>query len=691
MTDNHAQPLLEVSGLRTHFFTEDGVVKAVDGVDFHINQGEILGLVGESGCGKSVTVLSVMRLIGVPGRIVSGEMIFENRDLLKLSEKEIQDIRGNQISMIFQQPQSSLNPVYSIGDQLTEVFQIHTNMNKKEAWERAVELLGVVDIPDADQKANAYPHELSGGQAQRVMIAMALALRPKLLIADEPTTALDVTIQAQILDLVRDLRNQMGTAVILITHDLGVVAEIADRVAVMYAGQIVEGSSVSNLFEQPLHPYTQGLIDSIPVLSEQKERLDVIEGTVPDLIDLPSGCRFAPRCRPREEHELTICLEKIPENKLVQSDHTVRCWLYQDRDEHKAPLRVALPSLDMARIDTSIKIEQENYPTKEKTNGSSKDLVRVQNLVKYFPVRAGILQRVVDWVKAVDGVNFSIREGETLGLVGESGCGKSTVGSTILRLLEPTEGYVEFDGTDIFGINKRDIKAIRKDMQIIFQDPYSSLNPRKPVGDSIMAGLNIHKIGTKQERYEILRETLHKVGMDEYHAHRYPHEFSGGQRQRIGIARAIAMHPKFIVCDEPVSALDVSIQSQVLNLLQDLQEEFGLTYLFIAHNLSVVEHFSDRVAVMYLGKIVEIAPRSVMFSDPLHPYTKALMSAIPIPKPNLERERIILEGEVPSPLNPPPGCHFHPRCPVAIDRCSIEVPEFIENKPEHWVSCFRVT
>ncbi len=691
MNDTQISPLLKVSNLRTHFFTEDGIVKAVDGVDFHINQGEILGLVGESGCGKSVTVLSVMRLIGVPGKIVSGEVIFENRDLLKLSEKEIQDIRGNQISMIFQQPQSSLNPVFSIGEQLTEVFQIHTSMNKKEAWERAVELLHMVGIPDAEQKAHAYPHEMSGGQAQRVMIAMALALPTTLLIADEPTTALDVTIQAQILDLIRDLQNQMGTAVILITHDLGVVAEIADRVAVMYAGQIVEGASVTNLFEQPLHPYTQGLIDSIPVLSEQKERLNVIEGTVPDLIDLPMGCRFAPRCKAREEHDLMICMEKIPDHRPVLTDHTIRCWLYQDQDEHKAPLSAHIQSLDIARKEPAIMVGQKNDLTKEKENGRGKELVRVQNLVKYFPVRAGILQKIVDWVQAVDGVSFTIRKGETLGLVGESGCGKSTVGRTILRLLEPTEGYVEFDGTDIFDINKRDIKAIRKNMQIIFQDPYSSLNPRKPVGDAIIAGLNIHKIGTKQERHDILRDTLQKVGMDEYHARRYPHEFSGGQRQRIGIARAIALRPKFIVCDEPVSALDVSIQSQVLNLLQDLQEEFGLTYLFIAHNLSVVEHFSDRVAVMYLGKIVELAPRNELFNRPLHPYTQALMSAIPIPKPNLERERIILEGEVPSPQNPPPGCHFHPRCPVAMNRCSTEVPEFMENEAEHWVACFKVT
>jgi len=340
LADNNDQLLLDVSDLKTYFFTEDGVVKAVDGVDFDIKRGEILGLVGESGCGKSVTVLSIMRLVGIPGRIVSGEVIFENQDLLKSSEREIQDIRGNQISMIFQQPQSSLNPVFTIGEQLTEVFQIHTDMSKDKARDRAVELLHVVGIPDADKKASAYPHEMSGGQAQRVMIAMALALRPSLLIADEPTTALDVTIQAQILDLMRDLRDQMGTAIILITHDLGVVAEIADRVAVMYAGQIVEGATVTNLFDSPLHPYTQGLINSIPILGEEKHRLDVIKGTVPDLIDLPPGCRFAPRCQAREDHELSICLKEIPDHKHVQLNHSVRCWLYHDHDEHTAPLSI---------------------------------------------------------------------------------------------------------------------------------------------------------------------------------------------------------------------------------------------------------------------------------------------------------------------------------------------------------------
>jgi peptide/nickel transport system ATP-binding protein/oligopeptide transport system ATP-binding protein len=334
--------------------------------------------------------------------------------------------------------------------------------------------------------------------------------------------------------------------------------------------------------------------------------------------------------------------------------------------------------------------EQPQVIPAQKNDGKKQDLVKVKDLVKYFPVRAGILQRVVNWVKAVDGVDFAIREGETLGLVGESGCGKSTVGRTILHLLEPTSGHVKFDGIDIFEANKRDIKKLRKDMQIIFQDPYASLNPRKPVGDSIMTGLNIHKIGSKTERLDIVMDTLSRVGLDAYHVHRYPHEFSGGQRQRIGIARAIALKPKFIVCDEPVSALDVSIQSQVLNLLQDLQEEFGLTYLFIAHNLSVVEHISDRVAVMYLGKIVELAPRKELFLNPLHPYTQALMSAIPIPKPNLERERIILQGEVPSPLNPPSGCRFHPRCPVAIDECSKIEPEFIQAKADHWVACHLV-
>jgi len=327
----------------------------------------------------------------------------------------------------------------------------------------------------------------------------------------------------------------------------------------------------------------------------------------------------------------------------------------------------------------------------DNTNRKNMDLVKVQDLVKHFPVRGGVFRRIVDWVQAVDGVSFTIREGETLGLVGESGCGKSTIGRTLLHLLEPTSGTVEFNGADVFHLKKQDLKSLRRDMQIIFQDPYASLNPRRPISDSIMAGLTIHKIGTKNERAEMVMDMLHRVGLEEYHAHRYPHEFSGGQRQRIGIARAIILNPKFIICDEPVSALDVSIQSQVLNLLQDLQEDFGLTYLFIAHNLSVVEHISDRVAVMYLGKIVELAPRQELFNNPLHPYTQALISAIPIPKPNLERERVILQGEVPSPQNPPSGCRFHPRCPVVMDHCSVEEPEFLEARPDHWVACFKVT
>jgi len=334
--------------------------------------------------------------------------------------------------------------------------------------------------------------------------------------------------------------------------------------------------------------------------------------------------------------------------------------------------------------------EQARSISPNKTDERSQDLVRVENLVKYFPVRGGILRQVVDWIQAVDGVHFSIKEGETLGLVGESGCGKSTVGRTILRLIKPTSGYVGFNGKNIFDLQKSELKAMRRDMQIIFQDPYASLNPRRPVGASIMDGLDIHKIGTKKERQDIVMDTMKKVGMDAYHAQRYPHEFSGGQRQRIGIARAVALRPKFIVCDEPVSALDVSIQSQVLNLLQDLQQEFGLTYLFIAHNLSVVEHISNRVAVMYLGKIVELAPRLELFLNPQHPYTQALMSAIPLPKPNPKRTRIILTGEVPSPLNPPSGCRFHTRCPVAMDQCSVDEPEFIEDKTDHRVACFQV-
>jgi peptide/nickel transport system ATP-binding protein len=549
--------------------------------------------------------------------------------------------------------------------------------------------------------------------AQRVMIAMAFICSPELLIADEPTTALDVTIQAQILDLLREVRSQMNTAVILITHDMGVIAETADRVAVMYAGRIVEEADAKSLFATPLHPYTQGLLNSIPILGQTKERLAVIPGSVPDLIGMGSGCRFAARCQARIKYGLSICTEEEPELRPIMgvdgTNHQVRCWLYHDSDHnrdhdsvrHVAPLSTgrvlsAVPPNSYTIATTDIvstgngqpRIDVTPIPAQNPATGQ--DLLQIIGLVKHFPVRSSLLRRTQSWVRAVDNVSFTIRRGETLGLVGESGCGKTTVGRTILGLIPATSGSVTFEGRDIFTADSQELKRLRRDMQLIFQDPFSSLDPRMRVGESITVGLRVHGMQNARERREVAADLLRKVGLEEYHARRYPHEFSGGQRQRIGIARALALQPKFIVCDEPVSALDVSIQSQVLNLLRDLQRDFDLTYLFIAHDLSVVEHISDRVAVMYLGKLVELADRDELYRRPLHPYTQALMSAIPIPDPFLKRERLLLEGEVPSAQNPPPGCRFHTRCPFATEVCVAAEPEFRDlgsvNSP-HWVAC----
>ena len=530
--------LLEVQDLHTYFFTEDGVVKAVDGVDFEVRRGEIFGLVGESGCGKSVTAMSILQLIDPPGQITGGRIVFDGLSLLELSENQMVDLRGSRISMVFQQPQSSLNPVFTIGSQVAEVLQLHQQMNREQSWKRAVELLRMVGIPDAEGRAKAYPHEMSGGQAQRVMIAMALALNPQLLIADEPTTALDVTIQAQILDLMRELSSRWNTSVVLITHDLGVVAEMAQRVAVMYAGRIVEQAPVRTLFDHALHPYTQGLIASIPVLGKVADRLEVIPGSVPNLIDLPPGCRFAARCQARLKHSLTICTEVEPDLEDVGQGHRVRCWLYQSSRRSPRPSERRLGGGGRSA----------GGRMSEQVIGSNghKTLIRVEHLTKHFPVRGGVLQRIQAWVQAVDDVSFEIREGETLGLVGESGCGKTTVGRTMLRLLEPTGGKVTFDDVEVFQLRGNELKAMRRNMQIIFQDPYSSLDPRMPVGESVGEGLRIHRIGTPTERRRIVQDMLHKVGLEEYHARRYPHEFSGGQRQRIGIARgagpAAALH-----------------------------------------------------------------------------------------------------------------------------------------------------
>jgi len=667
--DSTAEPLLVVNNLQTYFFGEGRIVKAVDGISYTLNPGEVIGIVGESGSGKSVSSLSLMRLIdSPPGRIVGGEIRFDGDNLLGMTDDEMRGIRGNKISMIFQEPLTSLNPVYSIGEQIMEPLVLHQGLNKRDARDRAIEMLQRVGVPSPVERIKAYPHQLSGGMRQRAMIAMALSCNPRLLIADEPTTALDVSIQAQILELMRDLQRDFGSSMIFITHDLGVVSEMCDRVLVMYAGRIVEQGTTQQIFSGPKHPYTWGLFDCLPRIEERKGiRLTPIFGQPPNLANPPSGCKFHPRC----PYAFERCVLEEPPLFTRDDGQTVRCWLYDDGADgtkHR-----------ISETRESSIIEQ---PEKNEV------LLDVRDLRKWFPITRGIFQRTVGNVQAVDGLNFQLHRGETLGVVGESGCGKSTAGRVLLRLLDPTSGQVMFDGHDLATLDSSGLRAMRKRMQIIFQDPYSSLNPRRTVGSIVAQPLTLHKIAKGKEVNERVRDILERVGLNPAHAARYPHEFSGGQRQRIGIARAIAANPDFIVCDEPVSALDVSIQAQIVNLLQDLQNELGLSYIFIAHDLSVVRSVSDRVAVMYLGKIVEIGTNEQIYEDTLHPYTKALLSAVPkTDATGQSGKRIILRGDVPSPIDPPSGCRFHTRCPYAFDACSKVEPPLLDIGNGHQVAC----
>jgi peptide/nickel transport system ATP-binding protein len=565
--------LLSVKNLTIEFNTPEGVVRAVNNVSFDVPMGKTVGLVGESGSGKSVTSLAVMGLIpNPPGKISSGEILFEGKDLVTATDNEMRKIRGNDIAMIFQEPMTSLNPVFKVGNQISEVLILHMGMNKKQAWSRSVELLNDVGLPAPDKSAHKYPHEMSGGQKQRVMIAMAIACEPKLLICDEPTTALDVTIQKQVLELMFDLQKKYQMGMLFITHDLGVIADIADDVVVMYRSNLVEQSTTKEIFTKAHHPYTRGLLACRPALDENPERLL----TVSDFMD-------------EEGNELTV-----DESKTVKV-----------KKEHK--------------------FDEEKNPI----------LLEVNDFHVHFPIKGGIFGRVVDHFKAVNGVSFKLRKGMTLGLVGESGCGKTTLGRAILRLIEPTAGQVIYNGIDVTELNKKQMRELRSKVQIIFQDPYSSLNPRMTIGEILLEPMNLHKIGdNKAERVAKAKWLMEKVGLQANQLSRYPHEFSGGQRQRICIARALAVGPEFIICDESVSALDVSIQAQVLNLLLDLQEEFGLTYIFISHDLSVVNFISDEVAVMNNGKFVEMDTANNVYLNPKEEYTKNLLSAIPkgIPK-----------------------------------------------------------
>jgi peptide/nickel transport system ATP-binding protein len=671
-------PLLDVQDLHVQFDTSRGVVHAVDGISYSVRRGEVVAIVGESGCGKSVSSLAIMGLLSKPaGRVTAGRILFEGRDLLTLSAEEMREIRGRDISMIFQEPMTSLNPVLSIGEQIMEPLFVHLKMDEAKARARALELLQLVGITDGERRLEQYPHQLSGGMRQRVMIAIGLACNPKLIIADEPTTALDVTIQAQILELMKDLSRRLNIALIIITHNLGVVARYADRVNVMYAARIIEQGTADDVFLRPLHPYTIGLMRSVPRLDLPRGvRLETIEGLPPDLRTPPAGCRFAPRCPYRQD----ACLTEMVLRDIAPG-HASACIRANE-------IIAGTLLTEIARGKTAATATTEH---------AEKPLLVVEHLHKYFAVPAlgaGILSSRMVTVKAVDDVSFSIAPGETLGLVGESGCGKTTVGRTVLKLETATEGTIRYAGTDITHCTAKDMRELRRAIQVIFQDPYSSLNPRMTIGQTIGEPLSVYGlVKDRRSEHDRVAELLNQVGLFPYMAERYPHQLSGGQRQRVGIARALALEPRFIVCDEPVSALDVSIQGQIINLLEDLQERLKLSYLFIAHDLAVVRHISDRVAVMYLGRIAEVADRDELYARPLHPYTQALLDAAPIPDPRVERSRAprALKGEIPSPLTPPSGCVFHTRCPLADEECRREVPKVRQIGPRHTVACHKVS
>ena len=670
--------LLEVENLHVHFATTHGVVRAVEGISYKVRAGEVVALVGESGCGKSVSSLAIMRLLAQTGRVTQGRVLFEGRDLLKLSEDNMRAIRGRDIAMIFQDPMTSLNPVLTIGFQITEPLQLHLRMTPEAARARALDLLKMVGIPDADSRLDQYPHQFSGGMRQRVVIAIALACNPKLIIADEPTTALDVTIQAQILRLMKDLARDLNIALVVITHNLGIVARYADRVNVMYAARMAEQGAAGAVFAKPLHPYTAGLLRSVPRLDQPRGlKLETIDGAPPDLRAPPPGCRFAPRCAARQ----AACEQALPEMREVTAGRYTACLRSPELDR-VGPLALGLQAA--AASSRVVKAVDRATP-----------LLSVRELKTYFDVSTGLktFGGKHAEVRAVDDLSFEVFKGETVGLVGESGCGKTTVGRTLLRLEKSTAGTITFDGNDVTHASGDALKNYRRKIQVIFQDPYSSLNPRITIGDAIAEPLLVYKLQpSKTAAREKVSELLKQVGLFDYMASRYPHELSGGQRQRVGIARALAMEPEFIVCDEPVSALDVSIQAQIINLLEDLQKKLGLTYLFIAHDLAVVRHISDRVIVMYLGRVMEIADRDALYAKPLHPYTQALLEAVPVPDPAIEarREHRVLGGEVPSPLTPPAGCVFHTRCPRADEACKITRPPLREVQPGHFAACIKI-
>ncbi|MDR3158493.1 MAG: ABC transporter ATP-binding protein [Zoogloeaceae bacterium] len=674
---SESTPLLVTRGLSLGIRQADGTsLPVLDQLDFSIRAGETFALVGESGCGKSLTALALMRLLPPGIQVTGGEIFLRGRELLRLPEAHMRELRGGDMAMIFQEPANSLNPVLTIERQIGEALALHLKLTGRARREYAKDLLAQVGIGDPARRLAEYPFQLSGGMKQRVMIAIALAARPRLLIADEPSTALDVTVQAQILDLLQNLQAKYGMALLLITHDLGVVARMADQIGVMYAGQLVEHAGREAFFRAPRHPYSRALFAALPETARHGQRLHALPGQAPAFTALPFACRFASRCAAREKaEEGTRCLEEAPLLEEQSDGAWARCHFQktEDRGQKAAvPLAAEPPHIDLSSVLRP---------------SSSDPLSSARGLRVYFPVRKGLLQRTRGFVRAVDGVDLDLTPGRTLALVGESGCGKTTVGRALMQLVPATGGEFFWQGKRLDPRDKAEMRRLRQSMQMVFQDPYASLNPRMSVGEILREGmLALNAVRSEREARERCAALLLQVGLKAEHASRYPHEFSGGQRQRVAIARALAVSPRVLLCDEPTSALDVSVQAQILNLMQDLQAELGIAYLFITHNFAVVEYLAHEIAVMYLGRVVESGPAAAVLANPAHPYTRALLSAVP----RIEggREVIRLEGEAPSPANPPPGCHFCPRCKAVMPICEKAYPPMASFATDRKVACW---
>jgi peptide/nickel transport system ATP-binding protein len=658
-------PLLQIEDLRTDIRLRSATVHALDGVSLDVEAGECLGIVGESGSGKTMTALSIMQLLPPGGHIVGGTITLGGQEISALDDEGMRRVRGNEVGMIFQDPMTSLNPTMTIGDQIAETVLLHRGADKKTARARVVEVLGLVGMPRPAERVGNYPHQLSGGMRQRVMIAMALACEPRLLIADEPTTALDVTIQKQILELIDDLRRRLGMAVILVTHDLGVIAGRADRAAVMYAGKVLETTTTLRLFASPRHPYTEALFGALPEkAADGSERLYSIPGMPPDLTNPPPACRFAPRCRYVQDR----CRESEPALEGDSGEHAYRCFFPVGK-AHEAEDEAALTVTDAAHAPGA-RVE-------DASENGEPVLLKTEHLVKSFAVTAGaVLQRKIGEVSAVADVSFSIRPGQTFGMVGESGCGKTTIGRLIAGLEKANAGSIVLDGEDLVQLSKRERRRRSPKVQLMFQDSYASMDPRMRVGPILREPLAIQGVGSRAEQRNKIAAILDEVGLPRAAVERYPHEFSGGQRQRLGLARALILRPKLVIADEPVSALDVSIQAQILNLMLDLQHDLGLTYLLISHDLSVVRYLSATIGVMYLGKLVEIGPADDVYHRPVHPYTRGLIDTVPVADPVAAQARADkgVTGELPSAINPPSGCRFRTRCPRAQDICAEQEP-----------------